>query len=144
MTSSRPPEALERIGGKWSVRILEALWDRTLRFGELRDELGGISEKVLTQALRSLERDGLIRRRRYGGVPPRVEYCVTQLGASLRDPLTALRRWTRAHLAEVCAARHQYDAEQKRLLRERGPRPPRVLRRTTPIGDRRSDQETRP
>jgi DNA-binding HxlR family transcriptional regulator len=80
-----------------------------LRFGDLRTALDGISGKVLTDTLRDLERDGMVTRRSYPEVPPRVEYELTPLGHTLQAPLTALCRWAEEHIPEVLAARDAYD-----------------------------------
>lgn len=80
------------------------------RFGDIRNEVQGISGKVLTDTLRDLERDGLVRRQAYAEVPPRVEYELTDLGRTLRTPLQALGQWAQEHVAEVLAAREEYDA----------------------------------
>ncbi|MFC4467341.1 winged helix-turn-helix transcriptional regulator [Streptomyces xiangluensis] len=104
-------ELLDRIGDKWTVLVLGELADgRARRFSALRARLSGVSEKMLTQTLRHLERDGLVTRTLYPMVPPRVEYQLTPLGQTLRTPLTALRQWAVNHMAEVEAARAAYDA----------------------------------
>ncbi|MFD8708328.1 winged helix-turn-helix transcriptional regulator [Kitasatospora sp. NPDC059648] len=82
----------------------------TRRFGELRDEIQGISEKMLAQTLRSLERDGLVSREVHPVVPPRVEYRLTELGHTLEGPLAAVREWAEQHINEVERARLRYDA----------------------------------
>jgi DNA-binding HxlR family transcriptional regulator len=90
---------LSAIGGKWKILILWHLGIRTSRYGELRRQMPGITEKVLIQQLRELERDGIIERRVYPEVPPRVEYSFSAYGASLRPVLCALRTWGNGHLA---------------------------------------------
>jgi|SRR5436190_6881495 len=109
--------ALDRIGDKWTVMIVETLARHpsggTLRFTELRGEVRGITPKVLTQALRSLERDGLLERRVYAEVPPRVEYALTPLGVSLREPLAAVRLWAENNLGAIVAAQERYDARDR-------------------------------
>ncbi|WP_051950590.1 winged helix-turn-helix transcriptional regulator [Actinacidiphila yeochonensis] len=103
-------ELLDRIGDKWTVLVLGELTDGLpRRFSALRDRLAGVSEKMLTQTLRHLERDGLVTRTLYPTVPPKVEYRLTPLGDTLREPLRALRQWTVDHMAEVDAARTAYD-----------------------------------
>jgi DNA-binding HxlR family transcriptional regulator len=103
-------ELLDRIGDKWTVLVLGALRDEgPRRFSALRREVAGVSEKMLTQTLRSLERDGLVVRTVHAEVPPRVEYEFTPLGRSLREPLAAIERWTTDHMAEVLAARAAAD-----------------------------------
>ncbi len=96
----------ERIGERWTMFVLLAL-ERggTLRFGELRERVGRVTPKVLTETLRALEADGLIVRRAFRDSPPRVEYSLTELGISLLDPIRAMREWAEAHVPEVLAAR---------------------------------------
>ena len=108
-------DLLDRIGDKWAVLVLGELAKQGVcRFTELRKRLSGVSEKMLTQTLRALERDGLVRRTVYPVVPVRVEYALTPLGETLRDPLGALTEWSTRHIAEVLAAREEYDAHAKR------------------------------
>jgi DNA-binding HxlR family transcriptional regulator len=102
--------SLARIANKWTAMVVIALADRRLRFGELRTVVDGISGKVLTDTLRDLERDGLVERRAYAEVPPRVEYELTALGRTLHEPLLALSRWAEEYIAEVLVARESYDA----------------------------------
>jgi DNA-binding HxlR family transcriptional regulator len=90
--------AMDVIGGKWKVLILWALDERPHRFGELRRELPGVTEKVLTAHLRELEDDGIVHREDYGEVPPRVEYSLTPLGVSLNAALSPLGAWGREHI----------------------------------------------
>jgi DNA-binding HxlR family transcriptional regulator len=89
---------LAAIGGKWKILILWHLGIRTSRYSELRRQIPGITEKMLIQQLRELERDGIIERRVYPEVPPRVEYAFSAYGASLRPVLCALRTWGMGHL----------------------------------------------
>lgn len=104
-------EMLTRIGDKWSVNVIHVLGhEGTLRFNELKDQVEGISQRMLTVTLRGLERDGLVRRTVFPEVPPRVEYALTPLGTTLRELVRGLVRWSEAHLAEVDAARASYDA----------------------------------
>ena len=84
---------LTLIGDKWKVLILRDLMDGTKRFGELKKSLGGVSQKVLTAQLRDMEASGLINRRVYAEVPPKVEYSLTGLGESLRPVIDVLRTW---------------------------------------------------
>jgi DNA-binding HxlR family transcriptional regulator len=95
---------LGAIGGKWKILILWHLGIRTSRYGELRRQIPGITEKMLIQQLRELERDGIIERRVYPEVPPRVEYAFSPYGASLRPVLCALRTWGMGHLARQSEA----------------------------------------
>src|SRR5881296_555442 len=108
-------EMLARIGDKWSVYVIHVLGDAgTLRFNELRSEVEGISQRMLTVTLRGMERDGLVVRTVYPEVPPRVEYALTPLGATLRQLVRGLVEWSGAHLREVDAARAAYDARNGR------------------------------
>lgn len=101
---------LDRIGDRWTVLLVGALADGPRRFGELARAVDGISQKMLTQTLRSLERDGLVDRTVHPTVPPRVDYELTALGRSLTEPLAALSRWAVAHMDAVVDARDLYDA----------------------------------
>lgn len=96
---------LDRIGDKWSVLVVLSLRDGPRRFTELREMIGGVTPKVLTQTLRAMERDGLLTRRVYAEVPPRVEYRLTRLGRSLQAPIEAVTAWAERHVAEIVAAR---------------------------------------
>jgi DNA-binding HxlR family transcriptional regulator len=102
-------EALDRIADKWTTLIFGLLEGSPRRFSDLRRGVGGISQKMLTQTLRNLERDGLVKRTVYAQVPPRVEYELTPLGRTLSEPIAALRRWAEEHIAEVTAAQQAYD-----------------------------------
>ena len=103
-------ESLALLSSKWSVDVLLALGDGSRRYHELLSDLDGISEKVLTQTLRTMERDGLVHRRVHAEVPPRVEYTLAPLGATLAGPMKALGNWALAHGARVVSARERYDA----------------------------------
>lgn len=103
-------EALHRIADKWTALVVYSLVGGGKRHGQLRREIQGISQKMLTQTLRSMERDGLVRRRVIGQVPPHVEYTLTPLGLTLTEPLAGICRWAMDHLAEVRAAREGFDA----------------------------------
>jgi len=97
---------LDRIGDKWTVLVVGELTDGApRRFTALKRRIAGVSEKMLTQTLRGLERDGLVRRTVYPEVPPRVEYQLTALGETLRAPIAALERWSLDHMDDVLAAR---------------------------------------
>ncbi|MCI2957035.1 helix-turn-helix transcriptional regulator [Agromyces atrinae] len=101
--------SLARIANKWTAMIVIALSAGPLRFGEVRSAVNGISGKVLADTLRDLERDGIIMRTAYDQMPPRVDYELTPLGRTLREPLTALARWAESHIEEVISAREEYD-----------------------------------
>src|SRR6266850_2847928 len=96
---------LDRIADKWTALIIQVLANGTRRYSALQREIGGISQKMLTQTLRSLERDGLVLRKAYPVDPPKVEYSLTRLGRTLIDPLDALCRWSEKHLPELQANR---------------------------------------
>lgn len=102
---------LRHVVDRWTPLVVEVLASGPHRFGELREGVGGVTPKVLTQTLRSMERDGLVTRDEIPGVPPRVDYALTPLGASLIEPVTALRTWVEAHAAEVLTHRTSFDAE---------------------------------
>ena len=101
----RTREVLALITDKWVIHVIYALSEGTRRYSELEREVAVVSQKMLTQTLRRLERDGLIERTVYPVVPPRVEYSLTPLGETLVEPLTALRDWAVAHRDQVAAAR---------------------------------------
>jgi DNA-binding HxlR family transcriptional regulator len=103
---------LELIADKWTTLVIYLLSHGTRRYGELQREVGGISQKMLTQTLRRLEEDGLVRRVVYPEVPPRTEYSLTELGETLREPLGGLCAWAVKHFHEVEKARKV--AERKR------------------------------
>ena len=88
------------IGNKWKLLILRDLLAGTRRFGELRKSVGGISQKVLTDNLRSLEEDGMVVRKIYAEVPPRVEYSLSELGESLRPIIEVMKKWGKAYKAQ--------------------------------------------
>src|SRR5947199_10766017 len=96
---------LDRLADKWTALIIQVLAQGTKRYAMLQREIGGISQKMLTQTLRSLERDGLVRRTVHPVVPPKVEYALTRLGRTLIEPLQGLCRWSEKHLAELQANR---------------------------------------
>lgn len=97
MQKMLPPCPIETtlllIGNKWKVLILRDLFDGTKRFGELKNSIGDISQKVLTQNLRKMEEDGLINRKVYPEIPPRVEYSLTELGHTLQPVMDSLWQW---------------------------------------------------
>ena len=107
-------KVLDRIADKWTALIIHVLSSGTKRHGELRRQISGVSQKMLTQTLRSLENDGLVKRKVYPVVPPMVEYSLTPLGRSLIEPLEAICRWAEEHLPELEAAR----AHAQRAKRE--------------------------
>ncbi|KPY39814.1 winged helix-turn-helix transcriptional regulator [Pseudomonas syringae] len=102
---------LSRIGDKWTVLVVMLLRDGPRRFSELKREIGGISQRMLTLTLRGLERDGLVVRTVYPTTPPRVDYELTRLGHELREPVEALGEWALAHLDVIDQARREFDAQ---------------------------------
>jgi DNA-binding HxlR family transcriptional regulator len=100
---------LNRIADKWTVLVVILLQDGTKRFSHLQREIDGISQKMLTQTLRGLERDGLVTRKVYATVPPKVEYALTPLGHTLKDMLYAIKTWSEANIKEVLTAQKSYD-----------------------------------
>ena len=100
---------LEVLAEKWALLLIHTLADGPARTAQLRRRIGGISEKMLIQTLRRLERNGFVSRRAYPEVPPRVEYSLTGLGASLSGPITPLDRWVERHLQDIGVAQHEFD-----------------------------------
>lgn len=105
-TGNCPTEAaLAAIGGRWKVPILWHLFSGPRRFGELSRLLGSATQKMLTQQLRELERDGLVHRKVFPEVPPKVEYSLTELGRSVRPAVTALSQWGATYLERTASSR---------------------------------------
>lgn len=103
-------EVLSRVGDRWSVLVVISLSQyKTLRFNELKRHLG-ISQRMLSLTLRELERDGLVLRKQYPTIPPKVEYSLTQMGEAFREPVRALGYWALDNLAAIDTARASYDA----------------------------------
>ena len=102
-------QVLDRVGDKWTVLVIGLLEGGPVRFNRLKAALPGISQKVLTSSLRSLERDGLVIRDVQLAVPVRVEYSLTPLGRTLIEPLRGLRDWSQEHFGDIEAAREEYD-----------------------------------
>jgi len=109
-------DVLVRVADKWTLLIIEALEEGELRFSRLRERIDGVSQKMLTQTLRQLERDGLVSRTVYPEVPPRVDYCLTSLGRQLGVALCGVWQWASQHAEEVEQARQAFD----RAVAERG------------------------
>lgn len=105
-------DVMNQIAGKWSTLLLEALAQRPYRFGELRRLVPDISQRMLTQTLRDLQRDGYIDRQVFPTKPPSVEYRMTELGHSLFAPLSKVLAWAGENHAAVKAARAKYDASE--------------------------------
>lgn len=102
---------LDRIGDKWTALVVVALADGPMRFTALRDRIGGVTGKVLTSTLRSMLRDGLVKRTAYATVPPKVEYQLTELGLSLREPIDQLRTWAERNVAHIVRNREAHDGD---------------------------------
>jgi DNA-binding HxlR family transcriptional regulator len=105
-------QILDHIVDKWTPLVIALLEDKTMRFSELQHRINGISQKMLTQTLRNLERDGLVTRTVYAEVPPRVEYALTPLGQTLAEPLRAILDWAETHVRAIGAAQRQYDERE--------------------------------
>lgn len=100
-------QVLDRIADKWTALIIRALSEKTHRYSELQRRIGGVSQKMLTQTLRSLEDDGLVERKVFPVVPPMVEYSLTPLGRTLIEPLGAICLWAEKHLPQLLAIRNR-------------------------------------
>lgn len=100
---------LNRIADKWTVLVVSSLEQGTKRFSTLQREIGGVSQKMLTQTLRGLERDGLVTRTIYPTVPPKVEYTLTPLGRTLVGLVDAIRVWSETHIEAVIESQTRYD-----------------------------------
>ncbi|MFX0580452.1 winged helix-turn-helix transcriptional regulator [Nocardia nepalensis] len=98
-------QVLDHVAGKWTVLIVDALADGTMRYTDLYRRIEGISQKMLTQTLRQLETDGFVTRTVHPTVPPRVDYNLTDLGHSLRTPIAALRDWIEVNINRIEEAR---------------------------------------
>jgi DNA-binding HxlR family transcriptional regulator len=107
-------QVLARIADKWSMLVIIALQEGTLRFSELRRRIDGVTQKMLTQTLRGLERDGIVTRTAYATVPVTVEYALTPLGHSLAEAVATIRLWALENIDEVEDARSRYDAQPER------------------------------
>jgi DNA-binding HxlR family transcriptional regulator len=111
---------IEQIADRWTILVIDALGTHgEMRFSRLRDEVGGVSQKMLTKTLRQLERDGLVSRYVHPVIPPRVDYQLTPLGRSLLDKVCGIWDWVETHMDEMEFARRQYDDGEKRVERLR-------------------------
>ncbi len=104
---------LDRISNKWVTLVLIALADGSLRYTDLARRLAGVSQKMLTQTLRALERDGLVERTVTPSMPVRVDYGLTDLGRSLLGPIRGMKEWAEQHMGEVEAARERHDLREQ-------------------------------
>ncbi|MET8334042.1 helix-turn-helix domain-containing protein [Streptosporangium canum] len=111
----RAREILERVGDKWSLYVISQLSDRTKRFNELKRDIDGISQRMLTVTLRGLERDGIVSRTMYPVMPPRVDYALTPLGRTLLDTVGFLIHWAEEHVDEIETTRARYDTRVERF-----------------------------
>lgn len=105
----RSRAVLGHVTGRWGGLVLGALLEGTRRYSELRTRVDGISEKMLAQTLRDLERDGLIARRQYPAVPPRVDYTLTPAGAEVAERVRSLISWLEDHVSDLRAAHERHD-----------------------------------
>lgn len=103
-------EILDLVGDKWSLYIIATLKDGPVRFNELRRQIDGISQRMLTITLRGLERDGLVKRTLFPTIPPRVDYELTDVGRTLLAPVMALVKWADTNQEKIQNARVRYDA----------------------------------
>ncbi len=103
---------LNRVGDKWSMLIVMILSNGSKRFSELKRAIDGISQRMLTLSLRGLERDGLVTRTVTPTIPPRVDYELTELGTSLREPVKVLGDWAIEHIGCIRTAQQRYDSER--------------------------------
>ncbi|MEK6294306.1 MAG: helix-turn-helix domain-containing protein [Paraburkholderia tropica] len=106
-------DVLDRVGDKWSLYIIVTLANGTRRFNELKREISGISQRMLTLTLRGLERDGLITRTMYPTIPPRVDYDLTELGKTLLEPVMALVNWADNNKLVIAEAHRRFDEESE-------------------------------
>lgn len=109
-------QVLDRIGDRWTVLVVGTLAKGPLRYSEIAERVDGVSQKMLTQTLRALERDGLVTRTMYPQIPPRVEYELTAEGRSLQEPLRILEQWATTHIETILTAREEYDASSTTTL----------------------------
>lgn len=109
---------LDRIADKWTVLVIGTLATETKRFGQLKRELDGVSQKMLTQTLRGLERDGIVHRKVYPTVPPKVEYSLTDLGKTLVSLVMEVQQWSESHIERVQTAQQHYDRTKNQSLGE--------------------------
>ncbi|WP_021026029.1 helix-turn-helix domain-containing protein [Comamonas sp. B-9] len=116
-------QVLDCVADKWTVLVLGLLRAGPWRFGQLRKGIEGLSQKMLTQTLRALERDGIVRREVFACSPPKVEYSLTPLGQSLAPALDALRLWAERHMDEVMRHRDLYDE----AAAQQGPALPKLI-----------------
>ena len=112
LTDCRARDVLQRVGDKWSVFVIDRLGQGSQRFNELRRSIDGITGRMLTVTLRGLERDGLVARTVHPVIPPRVDYELTPMGATLLETIQQLMDWADGHAGDIYEARRVYDAER--------------------------------
>ena len=111
---NRPAQKiLGYLSNKWNILVIRRLYKRTMRYAELKRDIGDISEKMLTQTLRQLESIGMVERKIYPVIPPKVEYSLTPLGRTLEKPLSVLCDWAVEHIGEVEASIEAYEERKK-------------------------------
>lgn len=110
-------DLLVRMADKWSLLTIEVLFEGELRFSQIRERLDGISQKMLTQTLRQLERDGMVTRYVHAVVPPRVDYRLTPLGMSFAETVCGIWMWAGHHMAQIEQAREAYDQQARTAVR---------------------------
>jgi DNA-binding HxlR family transcriptional regulator len=129
-------EILAHVGNKWPVLVITNLAGGTVRFSEIRRRIGGISQRMLTETVRSLERDGIVLRTVYPTIPPKVEYSLTPLGRSLLPLIMSLVHWSLDHRSEIRTSRSSFDIETTKPVnaaREAiSSLPTRIARRSSP------------
>ncbi len=103
-------QVLDRVGDKWTVMVVGVLSRGPMRFNAIQRTIGGVSHRMLTVTLRGLERDGLVKRTAYATIPPRVDYELTSLGHSLKEPLESLAHWARTQQPLIEMARQEFDS----------------------------------
>jgi DNA-binding HxlR family transcriptional regulator len=108
---------LARVADRWSALLIYALSSGTRRYSDLHKKVDGISQKMLTQTLRNLERDGIVLRKAYPVIPPKVEYSLSPLGVTLVGPLRAICQWAEAHVAEIFEAREKHARRPREVAR---------------------------
>ncbi|WP_336212499.1 winged helix-turn-helix transcriptional regulator [Nonomuraea sp. LPB2021202275-12-8] len=108
-------QILDRVADKWSLLVIALLDCQSLRFTQLRREIDGVSQRMLSVTLRQLERDGLVSRTVHPVVPPRVDYALTPLGRTLHETIKSLVTWTEKHQQEIAEARAAYDSRREMM-----------------------------
>ncbi len=106
-------QVLDRVGDKWTILIYGVLSTGPKRFSEIQRAIEGISQKMLSQTLRSLERDGLVQRTVYPVTPPKVEYALTELGETLCEPINRLQEWAYQYISHIENAQQAFDARDE-------------------------------